>query len=128
MFVRFVIPILDKDSGRRQGLFQKAYALRRGGELPSDLHERLDEALIWLDDNLTAPERFSRGKRKGDAGLAISWFKDSAQDYIAHMRTVCHVLDQQGIPTEILITDRPGYIVFEDDHQVAAVPFSETAT
>jgi hypothetical protein len=128
MFVRFVIPAVDSDSGRRQGLFQQAYALRRANELPPELHEQLDESLTWLDGQLKIPERFTRGKRKGEPGLAISWFKDSASDHIAHMRTVCRVLNQHGVPTEMLTTNRPGYIVFEDDHQVAAVPFSDTPT
>jgi hypothetical protein len=128
VFVRFVIPNLDDDSGRRQGLFQKAYALRRSSELPLELHEQLDKALTWLDAHLKVPVRFTRGNRKRGPGLAISWFKDSAHDYIRHMRVICQVLNECGIPTEMLTTDRPGYIVFEDDCQIAAVPFSDTTT
>lgn len=128
MFVRFVIPALDDDSGRRQGLFQIAYALRRSNELPPHLHDRLDSALTWLDNHLKVPHRFTRGKRKNEPGLAIGWFKDSAYDYIAHMRKVCNVLNEYGVPTEMLTTERPGYIVFEDVCQVAAVPFSDTVT
>lgn len=128
MFVRFVISAVDGDSGRRQGLFQKAYALRRSAELPSDLHEQLDRALSWLDSQLKIPDRFTRGRRKGEPGLAISWFKDTADDYIRQMRSVCHVLNEYGIPTEMITSDRPGYIVFEDGCQIAAVPFSDTAT
>ena len=86
MFVRFVIQAVDKKSGRRAGLFQKAYALRRANELPPVVHDRLDAALNWLDHHLKIPERFSRGKTRREAGLAICWFKDSACDYIAQMR------------------------------------------
>ncbi|HEX6961238.1 MAG TPA: hypothetical protein VF175_05180 [Lacipirellula sp.] len=128
MFVRFVIPARDDDSGRRQGLFQKAYALRRSNELSAHLQEQLDGALTWLDEHLKAPDRFTRGKRKNEPGLAIGWFKASAHDHIAHMRTVCRVLNECDIATEMLTTDRPGYIVFEDAYQVAAAPFSDTIT
>jgi hypothetical protein len=128
MFVRFVVPTVDKDSGRRQGVFQQAYALRRAIEPTSELHKQLDETLAWLDGQLKVPERFTRGKRKSEPGLAVSWFKDSALGHIAHMRVVCRMLSQHGIHTEMLSTDRPGYIVFEDDHQVAAVPFTDTPT
>lgn len=128
MFVRFVITTVDEHSGRRQGLFQQAYALRRSKELPLELHEELDGALNWLDAHLEIPDRFTRGRRKGEPGLAIGWFKDTAREYIGHMRTVCGVLSRHGIPTEMLTTDRPGYIIFEDDYQVAAVPFADTAT
>jgi hypothetical protein len=128
MFVRFVIPAVDDNSGRRQGLFRKAYALRRSHELPSDLHEQLDQALSWLDSHLKIPERFTRGNRRGAAGLAISWFKDSADEYIRQMRTICRVLNEHGIPTEMITSERPGYVVFEDGCQVAAVPCSDTTT
>jgi hypothetical protein len=128
MFVRFVISTVDGDSGRRQGLFQKAYVLRRSRDLSSDLHEQLDQALTWLDAHLKIPDRFTRGRRKGEPGLAISWFKDSAEDYIRQMRAVCRILNEHGIPTEMITSHRPGYIVFEDQCQIAAVPFSDTAT
>ena len=128
MFLRFVIPAVDGDSGRRQGLFQKAYALRRSRELSPELHEQLDQALSWLDAHVQRPDRFTRGKRKDEPGLAISWFKDSAEDHLRQMRTVCRVLSERGIPTEMITSDRPGYIVYEDGCQVAAVPFADTRT
>jgi hypothetical protein len=128
MFVRFVIPAVDGDSGRRQGLFQKAYALRRSHDLPPKFHEELDQALMWLDSRVKIPDRFTRGKRKGEPGLAISWFKDSAGDHIRQMRVVCRILNERGIATEMITSNRPGYVVFEDECQVAAVPFSDTKT
>ncbi len=128
MFVRFVISDVDRDSGRRQGLFQRAYALRQSHELSSDQHEQLDQALTWIDAHLKIPDRFTRGRRKGESGLAISWFKDSADDHIRQMRIVCRILDEHGIPTEMITSNRPGYVVFEDQCQIAAVPFSDTAT
>jgi hypothetical protein len=128
MYLRFVIPKVNCDSGRREGVFSTAYDLRRAGELPSHLHKELDRALKWFGKQLTIPERFTRGPRRGEAGMAISWFKDSAEDCVSRMRTICRVLEEHGIATEMLTTDRPGYIVFEDEQQVVAVPFSDTPT
>ncbi len=128
MFVRFVIPAVDGDSGRRQGVFPAAYRLRRSGELPAHLHAELEVALKWFDEHLEAPDRLTRGPRRHARGMAISWFKDSADDCVSRMRAICHVLDECGVPTEMLTSARPGYIVFEDRQQVAAVPFAETST
>jgi hypothetical protein len=128
MFVRFVVSAVDEDSGRRQGLFHTAYALRRSGELPLHLHEQLDEALNWLDDKVGIPDRLTRGNRKHANGMAISWFKDTARDCIRQMHTICRLLDEHGIPTEMITSERPGYIVFEDRCQISAVPFSDTVT
>jgi len=44
------------------------------------------------------------------------------------MRTVASILDAHGIEVEVLHTVRPGYVVYEDQYQVAAEPFSETVT
>lgn len=36
--------------------------------------------------------------------------------------------DAHGIEVEVLHTERPGYVVYEDEYQVAAEPFTETLT
>jgi hypothetical protein len=37
-----------------------------------------------------------------------------------------HLLERHGVRTEVLRTDRPGYVVYEDEYQVAAIPFRGT--
>jgi hypothetical protein len=44
------------------------------------------------------------------------------------MREVAHILAAHGIIVDVLRTERPGYVVYEDSHQVAAEPFRETVT
>lgn len=44
------------------------------------------------------------------------------------MREIVDVLTRYDIQTEMIRTNRPGYIVYEDDHQVTAYPFSDTPT
>ena len=36
------------------------------------------------------------------------------------------ILEKHGIVVEMLETERPGYVVYEDDVQVVAEPFSDT--
>jgi hypothetical protein len=38
------------------------------------------------------------------------------------------LLEHHGIATKKIRTDRPGYVVYEDAFQVAAVPFNDTLT
>jgi len=33
-----------------------------------------------------------------------------------------------SVAVEAITTDRPGYIIFEDDNQIAAEPFADTPT
>jgi hypothetical protein len=39
------------------------------------------------------------------------------------MRELSDVLTRNGYLVSQITTDRPGYVVFEDDHQVVAEPF-----
>ena len=44
------------------------------------------------------------------------------------MRELQSILDIYAVRLEMVVTRRPGYIVYEDAFQVAAYPFAETAT
>ena len=126
MYLRFVIPVLDEHSQRRQGVFQAAYDLRDSGRLPEYQQTELRKLLRWFGDKLEEPERFSRSRRPGAHPSAISWFKDSAGECIKCIRHICRILEEHDIPVEMIATERPGYIVYEDEHQVVAEPFSDT--
>lgn len=40
------------------------------------------------------------------------------------MRELTVLLEHKDIAVEEFRTDKPGYIVYEDDYQVAAIPFT----
>jgi hypothetical protein len=128
MFVRFVVQVLDKDSGRRQGLFQALSDLECEGVLLPHEQATYDEIYDWFRANLKKPDSFSRSSRPHAKNVAIGWFKDAATEHIAKMREMSHILAAHGVVVETLRTERPGYIVYEDAHQVAAEPFRETVT
>lgn len=128
MYVRFVIFDLDKYSGRRQGVLQAAAALRDSNTLTDYERDVLLELKDWFNQHLRAPDRFSRRRHNSAHPAAISWFKDSATEYVSRMHALYRILAEHGIRTHMITSDRPGYIVYEDEHQVAAVPFAETAT
>ena len=127
-YVRFVTAIVDEYSGRRQGLFQAAGDLEDGKELRADEVAELRAIRAWFNENLEKPLRFSRSRRPGASAKAISWFKSSAVEHVSRMHAICRTLEEHGIQTEMITTARPGYIVFEDEFQIAAEPFAETRT
>ena len=53
---------------------------------------------------------------------------DSATDHIGLAREVVELLRQHDVVVETILTDRPGFLVFEDDFQILAEPFCETPT
>ena|SRR5438045_6539459 len=125
-FVRFVIRDLDGDSGRRQGLFQALADLHDRGELLPEEQRTYDETYNWFRKNLRKPRSFTRSSKPHAKKVALSWFKDTATEHVQRMRGLATILGAHGIPTEMLRTNRPGYVVYEDQHQVAAEPFGDT--
>jgi hypothetical protein len=119
---------LDSNSGRRQGLFQAAIELRTSGDLTKQDSQRLEALRGWFNRHLERPTRLSLSKRPNRKAQAISWFKSGARAHINKMREFQAILERYGVAVEIITTRRPGYIVYEDNYQVAAYPFADTQT
>jgi hypothetical protein len=128
MFVRFVTKTIDKDSGRRQGLFQAGKALRENGILSAEDLEHLERILAWFNEHLERPKRLTISKRSNRKAQAISWLRDTATEHIAKMREFQRVLERNGVSVEMIKAERLGYVLYEDEFQVAAYPFSDTPT
>jgi hypothetical protein len=126
MFIRFIVASRDPRSGRRQGLFEAAAQLRASGRLSHQDELRLDELQQWFGENLPVPNRFSLSARPHRKAQALSWFRDTATEQIARMREYLALLERYGFVVEMLREKRPGYVVYEDEYQVAAYPFSDT--
>ena len=128
MYLRFILPRMNPDSGIEDGVFELAYEIRRQGEISE--HERAEPAdlLRWFGDNLKVPARFNRTKSKGHyrrATKGISLFKSSARPHVTKMHRMAAILRNQGYQVTMIKTSNPGYVVYEDDHQVIAEPFSD---
>lgn len=82
----------------------------------------------WFSDELAVPDRLSISRKPHRKSQAICWFRDDAHDCIARMRRYAEVLDEYDVLTDMVRTKRPGFIVYSDDHQVAAFPFADTPT
>ena len=55
----------------------------------------------------------------------MCWFKSDALQHIAKAREMSCVLEQSGIYVWTIKTQRPGYVVYEDEYQVVAEPFAD---
>ncbi len=128
MFLRFVTPELHEDSQQELGVFQAAGKLRDGGMLSDYEKALLQEIRDWFNQNLEKPSRFTSAKppyyRKRQNG--ISWFKASAREHISKMREMIAILESHDVPVRTIKTARPGYVVYEDDFQIVAVPFADS--
>ncbi|MEM6582694.1 MAG: hypothetical protein AAF699_15550 [Pseudomonadota bacterium] len=128
MFIRFVIHDTDEDSGKRKGLFQASYELREAGALDRYEEERLITILEWFNKHLARPHSLSKSRKPHAKNVAISWFKDSAQEHIAKMFELKTILESHDLGVDVIRTTRPGYVVYEDEFQLTAQPYAETLT
>lgn len=123
MYVRFVVDEIDEDSGVALGVFQATYRLWRAGQLDPCGEAWWDDIRGWFNHKLEEPDRFARSRRSGANRCAISWFKASATKHIARAHEMVALLAEHHVPSRMLRTERPGYLVYEDTFQVAAEPF-----
>ena len=125
MFIRFVIAGADEDSRWPQGLFQAVGDLRDQGVLAAYERQAADSVFQWFNQNLPVPKRFSRSKKRRAQKTAISWFRDTAHDHIRHMQDLAAILRVHDVSVTLLTTERPGYVIYEDEFQIVAEPFTE---
>lgn len=123
-YVRFVVAGRHWSSHRRSGLIHAAEIMRR--EFSPSEDRDYQTLYDWFGANLAVPDRFARSGRAHAHSAALSWFKDTAAAHIDRMREIGFILAQHDATVEMLRTARPGFIVYEDPHQVAAEPFSDT--
>ena len=123
MFVRFVTRCRDEESHHFEGVFQAAFRLRNRGRLAEAT--RFEALRQWFNVHLPVPARFSlsRGRRAGRR--AVCWFRADAVEHLGKVRELAALLERHGAPTRRLRAPRPGYVVYEDAFQVAAVPFRD---
>ena len=128
MYLRFVVEEKHPSSQRRLGIFHVLRYLRDDGEFSTEELNQMNQIMDWFDIHLNTPDIFKHSNRKRSESKAISWFKDTANEHISKFRKIVAVLKSHGQNVEMIRTDKPGYIVYEDDYQIVAKPFTETKT
>jgi hypothetical protein len=126
IYIRFTIDKKDSDSHKQMGIFHAIRELKDKNELLQHEIIQMDNVMEWFAKNLEKPGKFNRSKRRHAQDKAISWYKDTAMDHLNKMHEIKGVLNLHGINVNILKTEKPGYIVYEDNFQVCAEPFTDT--
>jgi hypothetical protein len=120
-YVRFVIGRKDDNSHVEQGIFQAAGTALKSQNITGAEASHLNELQTWFSENLERPAAFGRGRLR----LGVCWFKTASTKHISRIWEMVNVLERHGIYVKKIRTDRPGYIVYEDEWQVVAEPFRQ---
>lgn len=116
MFVRFVVGTNREAPRFQSGVVTELRMLRDSGELADYYVDYIEELFEWINDELPCPPFESSGWSKD----AISWFKDSAQDFISRFRDMIAILEIHGRHVRTISTSQPGRILYEDEFQIVA--------
>lgn len=120
MLIRFVVAEWDEGSPHRLGIFQAARDLRDAGQFTAGELAQADAIMFWLAEHLASPSGHLWSRRR--RAHAISWFHRSARAHVARARAMAALVERKGIAVAAVVTDRPGRVLYEDQHQVVAVP------
>jgi hypothetical protein len=118
-YVRFVIGRKDEDSQVEQGIFQAAARALEWQDITGSDADELNELRAWFSENLQRPTSFGRDKLR----LGICWFKTGSAEHISRIWEMVHILERNGIYVKKIRTDKPGYVIYEDEWQLVAEPF-----
>jgi hypothetical protein len=120
-YIRFVVGTKDEDTHVGGGIFQAAALAVEWRDITGSHAEELGELRRWFDKNLAEPNSFGRDRLR----LGICWFKTGATEHISRIWEMVRILERNGIYIRKIRTDRPGYVVYEDQWQLVAEPFCE---
>jgi hypothetical protein len=81
--------------------------------------KRLRELYHWFNTHLTAPELERRYCR------AAFWFRSKCGEMVDRIWELVHLLQDNGVAVDFIHTANPGYICYQDRHQIAAIPFRD---
>jgi hypothetical protein len=118
-YIRFVIGRKDEDSHVEQGIFQAAAQALESQNITGTDADELNELRTWFSENLKKPTSFGRDKLR----LGICWFKTGSTEHISRIWEMVQILERNGIYVKKIRTDRPGYVIYEDEWQLVAEPF-----
>ena len=117
MYIRFVSPWRCVRARAETGLFGPAYSAARAASVEPWMRAEIRRSLDWFSLHLAVPWDLSRCGRNG-----VCWFRDQAGRHVSEARYLAWLIGEAGLPIAELRMDRPGTVIWQDDHQVVALP------
>lgn len=99
------------------GVFQAVWMIRESAELPESVQSCYRANRDWLNRHLHAPRHVNPE--------SIFWFRAEAVECIDRIRELIEIYRVAGHEVRMQATRDPGYILYQDEHQIAAIPQKE---
>ncbi len=122
MYLRFITEFKNEWGEQKTGVFQALGFLIRSEHVFEYDKQRLEYIREWFNRELDKPKRFNKHSNKHKSNVAISWFKDTANQHLKNMYALVPIFENYGIQIVVIKKENPGYKVFEDDFQIVTIP------
>lgn len=116
-YIRFQTSQPAMHSSWPLGIFRAADVLRELAEGEDAAVSWIEEAYDWFNTNLPVPPREKIDPR------AVFWFRTDAAACIAESWKLTAAFCEAGLWVRLYRTNRPGRIVYQDQFQIAAIPY-----
>ncbi|MBK1790621.1 hypothetical protein [Persicirhabdus sediminis] len=123
-YYRYCAPYESDYTQQRYGVFIAVWHLIRDKKVSPKDEQAYWEARDWFEENLPIPPFHAEGNPR----RAITWFKDSVMnsEVVAKLSIYRDIAQRYGTEIELISTEDPGLIIYEDEYQIASAPL-ETA-
>ena len=118
-YIRFVAGNKNEDSYVGPGIFHAASQALEWQNITGGDADELNKLLRWFGQNLESPTSIGRDKRR----FGVCWFKTAATEHLEHIFQMVRILERNGIYVKKIRSDKPGYLIYEDEWQLVAEPF-----
>lgn len=123
MYTKFITLFLDDIHDEEKGFLTAARFLSENGIMGEERRTTLKDNLHWIEKNLKKRPFINKDHAEDILHIPMSWLKESAIEHIQKMDQIREILEENDILVEVLQVERPGEIVYEDEHQIIAIPF-----
>jgi len=105
-------------TGKPVGIFTACWHLLRAEKLSDDDKTLFLKIESWFVENLLKPEFYENGNEiKG-----TTWFKRIPSEHLVkELEPLMALLDKYGVKYDVVLSNYPGDIIYEDDYQVGVI-------
>jgi hypothetical protein len=121
-YARFATDTRTAHGGVLGGVLHAIGELRRSNAFDVTDSVWLTDIERWFERSLAVPTQFSARRGYREQRAAVCWFRDGAKEHLARATELAALLARHGVRVHRLESANPGTIVWQDEHQVVAIP------
>ena len=119
-YFRYCASYVSPHTNERYGIFVAVWHLVRDKKVSPEDEAAYWKARAWFEENLPIPPFHATGNQE----RAVTWFKEAAPGsrIVQELKVYHDIAARYGTEIELVSSDSPGVIIYEDDYQIGTIP------